>query len=288
MENNVKKLQLFSHDQISEDAYVITENYDQGHRFTIGLIKGSERAMVIDAGLGMAGNLMAYVRSLIGEDLPVFAVFTHGHSDVLGGSAAFEKAYLSRLDQGKYPESTDFEQRSKQMGFFSSQNPEITEYGKEYALDNSAQVFSDLEDGDHFELGGACADIIAVGGHTPGSVLVRVTLQDGRHVTFCGDAFSTGMNHFMSATKQQLLEYGSKLGQVLASLDPEEDLYCTHGSMPVRPSLGMSIAQACLEVAEGKTDLDPMYMNPFARGKQQNLKTHYSRNNYIVYNADMV
>jgi len=283
----VKELKLFSHVKIADDAYVITENYDQGHRYTIGLIIGSEKAMAIDAGLGMAGDLAAYIREIVGNK-PVFAVFTHGHSDVLGGSAAFDEVYLNKADQGTYGESTDMQERINQMGFFSAQNPEIKEYGLANARDNGDQIFKDLKHGDHFDLGCASADIIEIPGHTPGSVIVRCTLKNGRHVSFCGDAFSTGMNHFMNMDSAQLKDYGNRLKAILKSMDANEEMYCTHASMPVSPTIGMTIADACLEVADGDTEGDPVYMNPFARGKQQNLKTHYSGNNFIVYNADLL
>lgn len=286
--DKMKELRLFSHLQIADNVYVITENYDQGHRFTIGLVVGKEKALVIDAGLGMAGDLRAYIEKIIGSELPITCVCTHGHSDVAGGVAAFDVVYLNEADAGAYPETTDMEERIQQMGFFSAQNPEIIAYGKQYAKDNADTKFRELKDGDYFDLGGFRADIIGIPGHTGGSVMVRVTDGADLKLVFCGDTPSSGMNHLMDMDKEQMSDFGSRLKGVLEKMDADTQIYSTHSSVPMTPRIAMAVAHACIEVAAGDTAEDPKYMNPFNPSDSRDLRTHYCENQYIVYNADLL
>ena len=284
----MKEVCLFSNEKIAENIYVITENYDPGHRFTIGLVVGEKKAAVIDAGLGMAGDLKAYVEWLIGTDREIICLVTHGHSDAVGGAGFFEEVYMNLKDLEGHPESYDLTERINQLGFFSGQNPEIIEYGKAHGKDNSTVAFRDLGEDSLFDLGGVRIEIIPMSGHTKGSVMVRVINKEGLSVTFCGDAFSTGMNHFMTMNGLELKDYGDRLKKALLKLEEREPIYCTHSQVAFTRKVGEAIANAVIEVANGQTENDPLYINPFARGKVQNLRTHYVENNYIVYDGDLV
>ncbi|MCC8105641.1 MAG: MBL fold metallo-hydrolase [Clostridiales bacterium] len=285
----MKKFSLFNHEQIIKNTYVVTENYSADKRFTIGVIVGAERALVIDTGFGMAGDLREYIESFVGTDMPMFCICTHGHSDVIGAASQFDEAYLKKEDVGAFPESVDPEQRITQLGAFTKNDPEMMEYGKSVMLDTSKTVFKDLKDGDHFHLGGVHVGIIEIPGHTPGSIAVRVTREGVTTTTFAGDALSVGMNHLTRMDRKGLIEYGQRIDQMMDFLNEDEPIYGTHCQVPMTPAGGRAIAKACYDVAHGKIDGNPSYRFPFWKGdKQPDFRIHFTGNYYIVYNADLL
>lgn len=286
----MEEMKLLNHEQIMENTYIVTENYSADKRFTIGVIVGAERVLVIDTGFGMAGDLRKYIEGFAGTGMPMFCICTHGHSDVLGAAAQFDEAYLKKNDVGMFPEFTDPEQRIDQLKMFTKNNAQMVEYGKRVMLDNSKVQFKDLKDGDHFQLGGAEAEIIEIPGHTPGSIAVRVTREGFTTITFAGDAVSSGMNHLLRMDRQGLNEYAERLERMMFSLNRNEPVYCTHSQVPMTPTAGFAVAKACREVADGFIKGDPAFSFGPAREdrKQPDFRIHFTDNYYIVYNADLM
>lgn len=284
------RMKLFSHEQIIKNTYVVTESYSTDKRFTVGVIVGAERALVIDTGFGMAGDLRKYIESFVGTEMPMFCICTHGHSDVVGAAAQFDEAYLKKEDVGAFPEATDRQQRIQQLEMFTKGNKELIEYGKSVMLDNSNVEFKDLHDGDHFHLGGVHVGIVEIPGHTAGSVAVRVTREGVTTTTFAGDAISSGMNHMLRTDRRGLIEYAERLDAFMDFLNPNEPIYCTHSQVPMTPAAGRAIAKACREVAHGLIAGDPAFsFGPFKEdAKGPDFRVHYADNYYIAYNADLM
>ena len=57
----MENLCFWSHERKSEHLYIVTEGYSMVHRFTIGVVVGDEKVLVIDAGLGVAPGLRDYI-----------------------------------------------------------------------------------------------------------------------------------------------------------------------------------------------------------------------------------
>ena len=62
------------------------------------LLVGTERALLIDMGVGL-GNLRAFVQRLTGG-LPLDVVATHGHVDHIGGRGQFPRVSVQKEDVG--------------------------------------------------------------------------------------------------------------------------------------------------------------------------------------------
>jgi glyoxylase-like metal-dependent hydrolase (beta-lactamase superfamily II) len=77
----------------TDDWYDVSETVDGGYRIVEAdrygqfLVPGDERALLVDAGVGV-GDLRELVSTLV--DVPVTLVLTHGHWDHIGGAAAFD------------------------------------------------------------------------------------------------------------------------------------------------------------------------------------------------------
>lgn len=283
-------MNLFSHKEIYKNTFVVTESYSAEKRFTIGVIVGAERVLVIDAGAGMAGDLRKYIERFVGTEKPMFCVCTHGHSDTIGAAAQFDEAYLKKEDVGAFPEAVDPEKRLKELAMFSKGNPELIECGKANMIDNSAVEWKDMKDGDHFHLGGVHVGIIEIPGHTPGSIAVRVTREGVTTTTFAGDAVSSGLNHFLRTDRRGLIEYAERLDAFMDFLHADEPIYCTHSQVPMTPEAGRALAKACREVAHGFTKGDPAFsFGPFdPERKGPNFRMHFADNYFIAYNADLL
>lgn len=283
-------MNLFNHEEIIKNTYIVTENYATDKRFTIGVIVGAERVLVIDTGFGMAGDLRKYIESFVGTEMPIFCICTHGHSDVLGAAAQFDEAYLKKEDVGIFPESTDPEQRIEQLRMFTKNDEQMIEYGRRMMIDNTKVQFKNLKDGDHFHLGGVHVGIIEIPGHTPGSIAVRVTREGVTTTTFVGDAVSSGMNHLLRMDRRGLIEYAERLEKMMFSLNDNEPIYCTHSHLPMMPKAGLAVAKACREVAHGYTKGDPSFSfgQPKAGEKQPDFRIHFTDNYYIVYNVGLM
>ena len=93
----------FTIDQVDESTYIISEyhHWEETHCY---LLIGSERALLIDTGLGVC-IIYEQVRRL--TDKPVTAVATHIHWDHIGGHKYFPEFYAheAELDwlNGKFP-----------------------------------------------------------------------------------------------------------------------------------------------------------------------------------------
>ena len=88
-ERNHEMSDWFTIDHIDKDTHIISEyrHWEETHCY---LLVGSERALLIDTGLGIC-NIYDEVRKL--TDKPVTAVATHIHWDHIGGHKYFPDFY---------------------------------------------------------------------------------------------------------------------------------------------------------------------------------------------------
>ena len=150
------KTRLYPMLQFKKDTWEI----DEFECASVFVLVGREKAMVIDAGIGI-GDLIGAIRMTI-TDKPLVIVATHGHGDHTGGMGNFDEYYLSEKDWF-YPVEESIEMRrgysamiaKRQGGYYPwVADRDITPFEKQPRR-------LPLEAGVEFDLGGRIIKTIA-------------------------------------------------------------------------------------------------------------------------------
>ena len=161
------------------------------------LLIGSERALLIDCGMGI-GDLRGAVEML--TDKPVTVAVSHGHVDHTGNARQFERIYMNRADWGAaVPESLAWRRGDvehiahRQKDCLGSPYTmfHLYPYDLEEDLREPEEPMPeilDLQDGQEFDLGGGrVVTAYACPGHTAGEM---VFLDSATRSLIAGDALN--------------------------------------------------------------------------------------------------
>lgn len=183
--------------QINENTWRFEDN--QHVRFF--LLTGTEKALLIDSGMTITN-----ARDLAEEltSLPLMLLNTHGDRDHVASNHQFETFYMHPDEKENY-----------------------------YEVQRMTGEFTPIHDGDELDLGDRPLKIIALPGHTPGSIAV---LDVKQRMLFSGDPIQDGMI-FMFGSQRNMDSYRASLKKLDTYRD-SFDLICpSHGSCPVKPEL---------------------------------------------------
>lgn len=168
MEKNEKQmLGKYQVEKLMDGLYAL----DDGKDSSFYVLEGSEKAAVIDTGMG-DGPVMPVIRHV--TQLPCELVITHAHGDHMMHSAEFEKRYMCSKDI-----------------------PIVSEFVKIMGMDPALEKleYRVFDPGDMLDLGnGVTLECVAMYGHTPGSVGFYCKKYNK---LFSGDAFGSGMGVWM-------------------------------------------------------------------------------------------
>lgn len=175
----------YSAELIAEKSWMIRNSFSDDTEALCYLVEGRDYALLIDSILGM-GNLKAFCETQ--TDKPVILANTHAHSDHFGGNFFFDSRYMPHRNIGFFQNSIN-----------GVKKQQLIEMAKERARDEYRDLiqpdenFTDwfpmkvypLYDGDVFDLGDRKIEVIEVGRHTAGSVVLIDPLT---RITYSGDA----------------------------------------------------------------------------------------------------
>lgn len=180
------------------------------------LLCGTERALLIDSGMSTR-NARDVASDL--TPLPVSLLNTHADMDHIGSNDQFESAYM-HPDEG----------------------PQYSHSGKRAAL-------IPVYDGDSIDLGGRPLRIIHLPGHTPGSIAVL----DIRHrVLISGDPIQEHGRIFMFGAHRNMEAYISSLARLETFADQFDEIWPSHGDIPLPPAIIRRIHDGAEAVLAGK------------------------------------
>ncbi len=155
--------------QIDKHTWKIEDPF---HSFMY-LMEGEKQAALLDTGDGFPG-LLGCIRDLTA--MPLFVINTHGHLDHIGGNSQLPDTavYMKREDLSTAEEHMNYKFRKAFIEGFAE------EFGQDVPLEMLNEIsweqergkMRSLEEGQVFDLGGRCLEIIWTPGHTGGSVCV--------------------------------------------------------------------------------------------------------------------
>ena len=137
------------------------------------LVSGNDSALLFDTAHGL-GDLAGAVREV--TDKPLVVVLGHGHVDHANGAHQFDEAWLHEDDFELCRAHTGKEIRRSFLDSLAGKNPVLPECFDADAYVNAGMGnIKKLEPGRIFDLGGLHIEVVAMEGHTAGSVglLVR-------------------------------------------------------------------------------------------------------------------
>lgn len=145
------------------------------------LVEGDEKALLIDAGRGLA-DLKSFVQTL--TSLPIIVVNTHGHPDHAGNDFQFDQVYAHPND---FQMIAQFTNKNYHDGAVAQAIQNSPEFESQMVKDMEGFDISRLvpvREGYVFDLGNRKLEVIEVPAHTQGSI---VLLDSANKIIFTGD-----------------------------------------------------------------------------------------------------
>jgi glyoxylase-like metal-dependent hydrolase (beta-lactamase superfamily II) len=248
------------------------------------LLEGQESALLIDALTG-AGNLRAFVREL--TDLPVTLANTHGHIDHAGGNFDFESCYIHADDIPMIYE-IEVEGRMEYVKMMSGFNPAAPKVRTDDFTPARALKTFPVAAGHVFDLGKRRIEVIAVPGHTRGSI---VFLDPEARLLFSGDAINQNTLVFLPYATT-IEEYRAGLGGLKIFQPRFDALYGGHSPAAYSPEIVDEGIELCDEIMRGTDDAEPGgFMDiPCFYGKKKNERFERSdgKTANIAYRKDAI
>jgi glyoxylase-like metal-dependent hydrolase (beta-lactamase superfamily II) len=235
-------LEYFRSEKVSNSTTRIFGVY----REMMYLIEGKEKALLIDAGIGV-GDLDAYVKTLTNKSIEL--VVTHGHMDHCGGAPLFSSVYLNQADLELSRTNSDFETRASLIRtVVGSGIPE------EAFVRQKEVNYKPLEDGCCFDLGGLTVEMLAMPGHTRGMICPLIVQE--RAVVF-GDGCNPTVFLFLPESlgvpeyRKQLLEFKRR------HADRYDMVYLSHMMGACDKVLLDEVIEVCDDILKGNVDNMP-------------------------------
>lgn len=212
--------------QINENTWRI----DEGHvRFF--LLTGTKRAMLIDSGMQI-NNAKEIAMEL--TDLPIELINTHADMDHVGSNHEFETFYMHPSEASNYYNS------KKRTG-----------------------TFLPVENGDIIDLGERPLEIVALPGHTPGSIGI---LDQKNRAIFSGDPIQDG-TIYMFGVQREAHAYQRSLEKLEKYKDKFDVIYPSHGTFPVYPDIIEKLHETMAKIMAGECEYkeEDMWGNKFKK-----------------------
>lgn len=183
------------------------------------LLVGENKAALIDSGISNC-NVKELVKTL--TPLPIMLINTHGDGDHISGTGDFSEVYMSKEDyQGcnvadKFPDTS----------------------------------FVELHDGAAIDLGGRTLEIIAIPGHTKGSIAL---LDKEKRYLFAGDTVQSG-HIFMFGIHRDPESFANSLKKLIDIENHYDKVIASHDEPVLEASYVKKVLKAWRMVQDGSVE----------------------------------
>lgn len=188
---------------------------DSGVR--VFLLAGDEKALLIDTGMNLP-DAAEIARELTG--LPLELLNTHADRDHISGNSSFSSFYMSPNEEPNYRSA------------------------------GGTGTIIPVSQGDTIDLGGRVLEIVDLPGHTPGSIAV---IDPECRALISGDPIQDG-RIFMFGKYRDLNRYVESLKALSAFDGRYDEIWPSHGSFPVSPSLVSELISAAESILAGNAE----------------------------------
>jgi len=224
-------------------------------RTAMYLVVGENEALLIDTGVGV-GSLKEIIRRI--TDKPVTVIITHGHVDHAMGADEFEKVYMSLDDISLYGIHSRMEVRKGYVEGAAMTGADAAAISmvkdSDYLPSAKAEKFIALQPGSVFDLGGITAEVIAVPGHTRGSVAI---LFKELRLLMLGDACNA-FTYLFDTDCPTVREYKNTLLALKEYTDGKYDrVVFSHGMGEGASDMIDRVIAVCDDIINGNVDNQP-------------------------------
>ena len=223
----------FTIDRIDSVTHIISEyrHWEETHCY---LLEGSERALLIDTGLGIS-NISERVEKLTAK--PVTAVATHIHWDHIGGHKYYPDFYAHEAElnwlSGEFPLSIETVQQMVLDRCDPPDGYDVSTY--EFFQGTPTRV---LHDGDTIDLGGRMVTVLHTPGHSPGHMCF---FETARGYLFTGDLVykDTLFAYYPSTDPKAYLRSLEKVAAL-----PVNKVFPAHHTLDIQPEILLRMRDA--------------------------------------------
>ena len=213
------------------------------------LIMGEERACLFDGCSGV-GSLKDFVSELC--DLPVFMVMSHAHPDHCGAAFEYGECFMHPDDMALL--YTEFVSGEEGRLNYDNHNPSEVERLIEAEMSDVIAACAirsyPCYDGDIFDLGGRYLEVIAVAGHTRGSI---VLLDRADRILYSGDAINLNTLFGLSGSTT-IEEYRESVLHLKEFQDAFDWVYGGHAPFAQTAAIVDDALLLCDKIMRGEDD----------------------------------
>ncbi|MBE5890113.1 MAG: MBL fold metallo-hydrolase [Lachnospiraceae bacterium] len=206
-------------------------------------LQGSKHAILMDTCLGIKG-LRSYVDALANQ--PYDVIITHGHIDHAMGAQEFmddHKIYMNLKDMDLYHSMEDVEGRLMYAKLNGGMTLDLSE---DDFMPPTEVPFIDLSDGMVFDLGGLTVEILAVPGHTQGSMALLIPEEKTLILGDAGNGFTFLFDEKNSSTVQEYQKMLIGLKKRIAG--KVDKIYMCHHRMEAPVTLLDELIEVCNDI----------------------------------------
>lgn len=270
--------------QMNGHTWQIAEVYHLPAALPMYLVVGTERAVLIDTGMGL-GKLRETIAGI--TPLPVSVYNTHAHIDHAAGNNEFERVFMHPLEFAGARDDFAVPRRLEFIELKCMYDPDaepLLEYAREHiAPYRTDYPIEPVNDGDRIELGGVTLDAIHVPGHTAGSM---VYVDRAGKDAFCGDAVNPRSSIGMFPGSPTVKEYCEALERLLSLTEDIERFYVGHRLYAFSREDVQDVLQCAREIVDGAAG-EPYPMVVSRRGPIWG-RIHWYNGKRITYRPENV